>query len=104
MIKRSGENISAGEVEAVLLQHPEVFECAVVGIPDDMRDEEIVAVVVLKDDGAITEGELIEFSKEKLAAFRVPQRVVFRTRLPKTSVGKIQKHHLKEDLTGASEL
>ena len=98
MIKRSGENVSAGEVESVLQQHPKIFECAVVGIPEKMRDEEIVAVVVLYADQLISEREIIAFCEDKLAAFRVPQRVVFRTTLPKTSVGKIQKHKLKDEL------
>jgi crotonobetaine/carnitine-CoA ligase len=75
MIKRSGENVSAGEVENVVLQHPAVFECAVIGLPDE-----------------------IEFCAGKLAGFRVPQRVVFEESLPKTSVGKIQKHLIRAGL------
>ncbi len=95
MIKRSGENVSAGEVENVVLQHPAVFECAVIGLPDELRDEAIVAVVVLHSDEEVTESQLIEFCASKLASFRVPQRVVFEQSLPKTSVGKIQKHLIR---------
>ncbi len=98
MIKRAGENVSAGEVEQVLLQHPAVFECAVVGLPDEMRDERIVAIVVLRDGGTAGEQEIIDFCAARLAAFRVPERVVFETTLPKTSVGKIQKHRLRAAL------
>lgn len=98
MIKRSGENISAGEVENVVLQHPAVFECAVVGVPDALRDEAIVAVVVLRPGARATQADLIEFCAAKLAAFRVPQRIVFEQSLPKTSVGKIQKHLLRAAL------
>ena len=95
MIKRSGENVSAGEVEGVLLQHPAVFECAVIGLPDDIRDEQIVGVVVLHPDTCVGEQELIDFCAARLAAFRVPQQIAFETALPKTSVGKIQKHLIR---------
>ena len=98
MIKRSGENVSAGEVESVVLQHPAVFECAVVGLPDSVRDEKIVAVVVLHADQQVSERDLIEFCADKLASFRVPERVVFEQSLPKTSVGKIQKHLIRASL------
>jgi crotonobetaine/carnitine-CoA ligase len=98
MIKRSGENISAGEVENVVMQHPAVFECAVIGLPDKLRDEAIVAVVVLNTGEHVTAAELIDFCIDKLATFRVPGRVVFEESLPKTSVGKIQKHLIREAL------
>ncbi len=98
MIKRSGENVSAGEVENVLLQHPAVFESAVIGLPDAMRDERIVAVVVLHQDAMASENELIEFCAERLASFRVPGEVIFRSSLPRTSVGKIQKHLLRQEM------
>ncbi|MGD8420070.1 MAG: AMP-binding protein, partial [Gammaproteobacteria bacterium] len=98
MIKRSGENVSAGEVESVLLQHPAVFECAVVGVPDEIRDERIVAVVVQRPGEAVDEIELIDFCADRLAAFRVPQAIEFVDSLPKTSVGKIQKHLIRTSL------
>jgi crotonobetaine/carnitine-CoA ligase len=98
MIKRSGENVSTAEVENVVLQHPAVFECAVVGLPDELRDEAIVAVVVPHAGQCVTEPELIEFCAARLASFRVPQRIVFEQSLPKTSVGKIQKHLIRDTL------
>ncbi len=98
MIKRAGENVSAGEVEAVLLQHPAVFECAVIGLPDAVRDETIVGVVVPHQGAETSERELIEFCAARLADFRVPGRIVFEDALPKTSVGKIQKHLLRQAL------
>jgi crotonobetaine/carnitine-CoA ligase len=97
MIKRSGENVAASEVEAVLAQHPAVFDCAVVGVPDALRDEAIKAFVVLRQGEAVTEQVLIDFCAEHLASFRVPQSVVFRDTLPRTSVGKIQKHLLRQE-------
>jgi len=98
MIKRSGENVSAGEVENVILQHPAVFECAVIGLPDELRDESIVGVVVLQQGGHVSETDLIGFCASKLAKFRVPQRIIFEQSLPKTSVGKIQKHLIRNAL------
>jgi crotonobetaine/carnitine-CoA ligase len=101
MIKRSGENVSAGEVENVMLQHPAVFECAVIGLPDELRDEAIVGVVVLHQDRHASESDLIEFCAGKLAKFRVPQKLIFEEFLPKTSVGKIQKHLIRNALIAA---
>jgi crotonobetaine/carnitine-CoA ligase len=98
MIKRSGENVSAGEVEDVILQHPAVFECAVIGLPDKLRDESIVAVVVQHQGRHISEHDLIEFCAARLAKFRVPQTIIFEKSLPKTSVGKIQKHLIRNAL------
>ncbi len=98
MIKRSGENVSAGEVENVILQHAAVFECAVIGLPDEIKDEAIVAMVVLKPEHSIESQELIDYCADRLASFRVPQQIVFAQTLPKTSVGKIQKHLIRQDL------
>ena len=98
MIKRSGENISASEVENVILRHPGVFECAVISVPDEIKDESIVGVVVLQNDEAITENALIDHCATYLASFKVPERIVFAEALPKTSVGKIQKHLIRNNL------
>jgi len=98
MIKRSGENVSAGEVENVLLQHPAVFECAVIGLPDEIKDELIIGIVVLQQQQNLTESELVEFCGARLSSFRVPEKIVFVDSLPKTSVGKIQKHLIRASL------
>ncbi|MBS1676284.1 MAG: AMP-binding protein [Actinobacteria bacterium] len=94
MIKRAGENVAASEVEAVLLDHPDVAETAVVGVPDAMREEAIIAFVVPRGEGA-TEGELLEWCAARLAKFRVPSEVATVNELPRTPVGKIQKHLLR---------
>ncbi len=99
MIKRSGENVAANEVESVLSEHPSVYEAAVIGIPDDMRDEAIKAYVILKKGLHVTEEELIAFCKGKLAKFKVPNFVEFVQEFPRTSVGKIQKHLLRKEAT-----
>jgi carnitine-CoA ligase len=96
LIKRAGENISSEEVEAVLRSHPAVFDAAVVGIPDDIRDERVKAVVVTQPGAGLTPGELQNWCTDRLAAFKVPEFIEFRDELPRTSVGKIQKHLLRE--------
>ena len=78
-----------------------VFECAVIGLPDELRDESIVGVVVLHQGHHVTPAELIEFCAGKLAKFRVPQQIIIMDSLPKTSVGKIQKHLIRNDLIAA---
>ena len=98
MIKRAGENVAASEVEAVILTHPQVFDCAVIGVPDPIRDESIVAVVVLVEGETLAGDAIIAWCRERLASFRVPERVEFRRVLPRTSVGKIQKHLLRAEL------
>jgi crotonobetaine/carnitine-CoA ligase len=98
MIKRAGENVAASEVEAVILTHPKVFDCAVIGVPDPIRDESIVAVVVALEGESLDSGALIAWCKDRLASFRVPERVEFRRVLPRTSVGKIQKHVLRAEM------
>jgi crotonobetaine/carnitine-CoA ligase len=92
MIKRSGENVSASEVEETLKQHPVVLDAAVVAIPDPVRDRAIKAYVILRDGGAATGDELIAWCRGRLSAFKVPEIVEFRDVFPRTSVGKIQKH------------
>ncbi|MEE8216983.1 MAG: crotonobetaine/carnitine-CoA ligase, partial [Acidiferrobacterales bacterium] len=98
MIKRAGENVAATEVEAVILQHPKVFDCAVIGVPDEIRDEKIMAVVVAREGEQIEAEDVIGWCQERLAKFRVPELVEFREQLPRTSVGKIQKHILRREM------
>ena len=92
MIKRAGENVSASEVEEALKQHPAVFDAAVVGIPDPVRDQAIKAYVILNDGARATSEELITWCRQRLSGFKVPESVEFRDAFPRTSVGKIQKH------------
>jgi crotonobetaine/carnitine-CoA ligase len=96
MIKRAGENVAANEVENVLAHHQEVYEAAVIGIPDEMRDEAIKAYVILRENSTISEEELIFYCRERLAKFKVPDSIEFIDEFPRTSVGKVQKHILRK--------
>jgi crotonobetaine/carnitine-CoA ligase len=98
MIKRAGENVSALEVEWVVLDHPKVAEAAVVGVPDDIRDEAVAVVVVPIERDAVTAEELIDYCTGRLSKFKVPTIVSFVDELPKTSIGKVRKDELRKAL------
>ena len=100
MIRRSGENIAAREVEAVLNAFDSVAESAVVPVNDEMRGEEIKAVIVWRDgvEGSDREIEaLLEHCRRNLAPFKVPRYIQVQDALPKTPSGKIAKHHIAHD-------
>ncbi|MCF6444006.1 AMP-binding protein [Nereida sp. MMG025] len=94
IIISGGENISSVEVEGALMHHPAVNLCAVVAKPDDKWGEVPCAFIELKDGAHADEAEIIAFTRERLAGFKTPKRVVFQE-LPKTSTGKIQKFELR---------
>ncbi|PIC67269.1 ATP-dependent acyl-CoA ligase [Sporosarcina sp. P21c] len=94
MIKRSGENVATIEVESALASHQAVYEAAVIGVPDDMRDEAIKAFVILNEEMYVTENELLAHCQAQLAKFKVPDSIDFLDDFPRTSVGKIQKNKL----------
>ena len=101
LIIRGGSNISPQEVEAVLYQHPAVAEAGVIGIPDETWGEVVVAYVAQREEVSATEGELIEFAKEQIAAHKVPEKVFFLPSLPKSAVGKVERRALKEHYRSA---
>lgn len=102
MLKPSGENVAASEVERVIIDHPRVQKCAVVGLPDPVRMEVVVAVVVPKPGAEPTETEIRQWCADRLAPFKVPSRIEFRTELPETSIGKVRKAELKQELLTAA--
>jgi long-chain acyl-CoA synthetase len=97
MIIASGYNVYTREVEEVLFQHPSVQEAAVIGVPDPYRGETVKAFVVLKPGATATAEELMAYSKERLAAFKVPKAIEFRADLPKSMVGKVLRRTLREE-------
>ncbi|MFE7797852.1 class I adenylate-forming enzyme family protein [Nocardia sp. NPDC057440] len=90
LILRGGENVYPTEIEQCLEEHPAVRECAVVGVPDADLGQQVAAVVVVDNDTATTEHELVEFAKERLAYFKVPARWrITTTALPRNATGKV---------------
>lgn len=94
MIIRGGENIYPREIDEILYGHPAVAAAATVGVPDALYGEEVAAFVVLKEGASATEGELINFCREQLAAFKCPKAVRFVADIPKGPTGKLLKREL----------
>ena len=98
MIISSGYNIAAMEVEEVLLTHPGVAECAVIGVPDDERGQIVKAFIVLREPhpaGDATVRALQEFVKAAVAPYKYPRAIEFRATLPRTETGKLQRFRLR---------
>ena len=96
LIIRGGMNIYPREIEEVLYQHPNVLEAAVIGIPDDMRGEEVKAYVSPKEGETIAPDEVIKYLQERMAKYKWPRMVEVLAELPKGPTGKILKRELKE--------
>ncbi|MFD1334662.1 long-chain fatty acid--CoA ligase [Oceanobacillus iheyensis] len=96
LIIASGYNVYPVEIEDVIYKHPGVLEVAIIGVPDKYRGETVKAFVVLKNNASLTEEDLIQYCRDRLASFKVPRSVEFLQELPKTAVGKILKRKLKE--------
>lgn len=95
MIVTGGENVYSLEVESVVVQHPAVRQCAVIGIPHQVWGEAVHAVVVVHEGQICEEVELIDFCRSRLARFKIPRSVEFRTELPLTAAGKVLKRDLR---------
>lgn len=92
MIKTGGENVFPAEIEQVLLAHPDVAECAVVGVPDADWGESVLAVVVSRAGVSLTEGDVVEHVRTRLAGYKKPRHVRFLAELPRTaSTRQVQK-------------
>ena len=96
VIITGGENVSSIEVEDVIFSHPDVAEVAVIGVPDEKWGETIKALVVKTEGSELTEQELIDYCKSKVARFKAPSSVEFREELARTATGKLQKFKLRK--------
>ncbi|NVM27954.1 MAG: AMP-binding protein [Candidatus Helarchaeota archaeon] len=100
MIVSGGENIYPIEVEDAILSHPSILECAVIGIPDEKWGEAVTSFVILrrglKEGVDVTEEELIDHVKSKIANYKAPKKITFRRKLPKSPQGKILKRKLRK--------
>jgi fatty-acyl-CoA synthase len=96
MIISGGENIYAAEIERVLLEHPDVADCGVIGRPDPKWDEVPVAYVIRRAGRAPRAEDLAAHALAQLARFKVPREFVFVDELPRTALGKVQHFRLKQ--------
>ena len=96
-IRRRGENISSFEVESVIGSHPAILESCVVGVPSDVGEEEVKAVVVLKEGQKVTPEELIRWCEPRMAYFAIPRYIAIRDSLPKTPSERVEKFKLKSE-------
>ncbi len=97
MIIRGGENVYPREIEEFLYTHEAVSDVAVVGVPDERYGEEIMAWVILREAATVTEEELRDYCKGKIAHYKIPRYIRFTDGLPMTATGKIQKFKLREE-------
>lgn len=98
MIKTGGQNVYPRELEGVLATHPAIAEVAVVGVPDPVWGENVIAVVVLREGANATTEEIIAHFLDQLASYKKPKEIVFALSLPKNVTGKVAKQALREEL------
>jgi acyl-CoA synthetase (AMP-forming)/AMP-acid ligase II len=103
VIVRGGENMSPGEIERVLLDHPGVAEAAVVGLPDAQWGERVVAAVVRIDGAEVTEEELRGWVRSRLRSSRMPERISFVPRLPYNEMGKLLRRVVRSQLLDSEQ-
>ena len=102
MIIRGGNNIYATDVEAVLLEHPDVQEAAVTGVPHPVLGEDIAAWIVRRPGSDLDAERLSAFVAERLADYKRPRQLVFADELPRNATGKVMKHKLREQFSPAT--
>ena len=102
IIIRGGSNIAPQEVEEALYHHPAVVEAGVIGMPDAVLGEKVIAFVALREGLSADEQELRELVRARIADYKVPERIHFLPVLPKGLTGKVQRRALKEMLTQAA--
>lgn len=95
-IRRRGENISAFEVEEALLSHPDIIECAAIGVPSELTEEDVKVCIVRRPGSDLQPEDVIAHAQRELARFQVPRYVELVDSLPKTPTGKVAKHLLRE--------
>ena len=103
LIIASGYNVYPRDIEELLYEHPAVQEAVVIGVPDAYRGETVKAIIVKKAGHDVTEPDIINWTRERIAAYKVPEFVEFREELPKTIVGKILRRALREENSIASK-
>lgn len=103
MIIRGGENIYPREIEEFLYTHPKILDVQVVGVPDAVYGEEVIAWIILKEGQTATVEEIREYCKGKISRHKIPRYIEFTDAYPMTASGKIQKYRLREESLGRIE-
>ena len=98
LIITGGFNVAPSEVEEAVRAHPDVEDCAVVGVPDERSGEQVVAVVVLNPGATLDEGAIRDFARSELTAYKVPKRVVQADDLPRSLIGKVLRRQVRNSL------
>jgi fatty-acyl-CoA synthase len=98
MVIRGGENVYPREIEEFLYRHPKIQDVQVVGVPDQRFGEELCAWIMVKPGQTLTEAEVREFCKGKIAHYKVPKYLRFVAEFPMTVTGKIQKFKIREQM------
>ena len=96
LIVTGGENVYSSEVEAVLNRHPDVLEVAVIGIPDEIYGEKVLAVATAKSGFDLTQTELIDFCRNKIGGYKIPKEIHIVENLPRSALGKVLKTELRK--------
>ena len=96
MIISGGENIYPAEVENALMSHPDIIDAAAVGVPDDKWGETVKGFVILKEGAELTEQDIIDSTKEKIASYKCPTSINFIQEMPRNPSGKILRRELRE--------
>ncbi|GEN81859.1 long-chain-fatty-acid--CoA ligase [Sporosarcina luteola] len=97
MIKCSGYSVYPEEVEKMLIQHEDISQAAVIGVPDPIRGESVKAFIVCSNSSDLTKEEVIRWAKERMSAYKYPREVEFLDELPKTSSGKVLRRMLRQE-------
>ena len=100
LIIRAGENIYPIEIENRLIEHPDIAEACVIGVPHHQLGQEVAAVVVVRPSGAVDAAAVTSWAAETLAGFKVPAHVIFRPELPYNVTGKVLKSEVERDIEG----
>jgi crotonobetaine/carnitine-CoA ligase len=101
-IRRRGENVSPLEVEEGVMLHPDVLECAAIGVPSELSEEDIKVCVIRRPGASLSPSELLAHCETALGRFQVPRYIEFVSSLPKTPTGKVERYRLKETPPGAA--
>ncbi len=102
MVVTGGENVYSVEVEQAIYQHPDVAECAVVGVADETYGEALLAAIVTQPGRTLTGAQVIEHCRSRIGGYKIPRQIVFLPQLPKSAMGKILKTELRRSLGSAT--